>query len=202
MNTPCRCKCTYYICTVKLENFNLSHVPVYIMSWDQLSFTPCIYGYSEPPDLFGGSEYIGKPLPPTMKNANTEALEDAQFAAIIREAEKYLSYPTIWGGSTPATSFDAAPALSSYVYNNCGVGWASANWARPGCWASAQVYLPPMSDRAIWCSSKAPTTAGASHVGIYIGNDMMLPAATHPVPQASIQATAIPFPCLRAAVPA
>ena len=87
---------TYYICTVRLENFNLSHVPVYIMSQDQLSlYAMYMATLGNRPDLFGGSEYIGKyytadyekyEIPP-------EALEDAQFAAIIKEAEKYLGYP-------------------------------------------------------------------------------------------------------------
>ena len=87
---------TYYICTVELENFNLSHVPVYIMSQDQLSlYAMYMATLGNRPDLFGGSEYIGKyyiadyekyEIPP-------EALEDAQFAAIIKEAEKYLGYP-------------------------------------------------------------------------------------------------------------
>ena len=81
---------TYYICTVKLENFNLSHVPVYIMSQDQLSlYAMYMATLGNRPDLFCGSEYIGKyytadyekyEIPP-------EALEDEQFAAIIMEAE-------------------------------------------------------------------------------------------------------------------
>lgn len=87
---------TYYICTIKLENFNLSHVPVYIMSQDQLSlYAMYMATLGNRPDLFGSSEYIGKyytagyekyEIPP-------EAMEDEQFAAIIKEAEKYLGYP-------------------------------------------------------------------------------------------------------------
>lgn len=81
---------TYYICTVKLENFNLSHVPVYIMSQEQLSLYAMYMGtLGNRPDLFGGSSYVGRyygseypkyEIPP-------EALEDEQFAAIIKEAE-------------------------------------------------------------------------------------------------------------------
>ena len=72
------------------------------------------------PDLFGGSEYIGKyytadyekyEIPP-------EALEDAQFAAIIKEAEKYLGYPYVWGGSTPATSFDCSGDTENVYFLN------------------------------------------------------------------------------------
>ena len=74
------------------------------------------------PDLFGGSEFIGKyytadyekyEIPP-------EALEDAQFAAIIKEAEKYLGYPYVWGGSSPSTSFDCS-GFVCWVFTNSGV---------------------------------------------------------------------------------
>ena len=168
---------TYYICTVKLENFNLSHVPVYIMSQDQLSlYAMYMATLGNRPDLFGGSEYIGKyyvtkyekyEIPP-------EALEDEQFAAIIKEAEKYLGYPYVWGGSTPATSFDCS-GFVSYVYNNCGVGWSFGRLGASGllgvCTRVSAANLRP-GDLVFFQGTY--DTAGASHVGIYVGNDMML----------------------------
>ena len=168
---------TYYICTVRLENFNLSHVPVYIMSQDQLSlYAMYMATLGNRPDLFGGSEYIGKyytadyekyEIPP-------EALEDEQFAAIIKEAEKYLGYPYVWGGSSPATSFDCS-GFVSYVYNNCGVGWSfgrlGAEGLRQLCTRVSTANLRP-GDLVFFQGTY--DTTGASHVGIYVGNNMML----------------------------
>ena len=168
---------TYYICTVRLENFNLSHVPVYIMSQDQLSlYAMYMATLGNRPDLFGGSEYIGKyyvtkyekyEIPP-------EALEDEQFAAIIMEAEKYLGYPYVWGGSSPATSFDCS-GFVSYVYNNCGVGWSFGRLGASGllgiCTRVSAANVRP-GDLVFFQGTY--DTAGASHVGIYVGNNMML----------------------------
>ena len=105
---------TYYICTVELENFNLSHVPVYIMSHDQLSMyatymstlgnRPGLFPDSSYVDAYYNTEYEVYEIPP-------EALADPQFAAMIEEAEKYLGYPYVWGGSSPSTSFDCSAVL-------------------------------------------------------------------------------------------
>ena len=168
---------TYYICTVKLENFNLSHVPVYIMSQDQISlYAMYMATLGNRPDLFGGSEYIGKyytadyekyEIPP-------EALEDEQFAAIIKEAEKYLGYPYVWGGSSPATSFDCS-GFVSYVYNNCGVGWSFGRLGAEGLrQLCTQVSAANVRPGDLVFFQGTYDTAGASHVGIYVGNNMML----------------------------
>ena len=168
---------TYYICTVKLENFNLSHVPVYIMSQEQLSLYAMYMGtLGNRPDLFGSSSYVGRyygseypkyEIPP-------EALEDEQFAAIIKEAEKYLGFPYVWGGSSPSTSFDCS-GFVSYVYNNCGLGWS---FGRLGAEGLRQIcaYVYPANARPgdlIFFQGTYDTT-GASHVGIYVGNNTML----------------------------
>ena len=168
---------TYYICTVKLENFNLSHVPVHIMSHNQLSmYAVYMSVLGNRPDLFPGSPYVNRyyhtqyekyEIPP-------EALEDAQFAAIIKEAEKYLGYPYVWGGSSPATSFDCS-GFVSYVYNNCGVGWSFGRLGASGllgiCTRVSAANLRP-GDLVFFQGTY--DTTGASHVGIYVGNNMML----------------------------
>lgn len=168
---------TYYICHVELENFNLSHVPVYIMSQDQLSmYAVYMSTLGNRPDLFAGSAYVGKyyntdyekyEIPP-------EALADEQFAAIIEEAEKYLGFPYVWGGTSPATSFDCS-GFVSYVYNHCGLHW---NFGRLGAEGlrSMSAYVSPESARPgdLIFFEKTYDTSGASHVGIYVGNNMML----------------------------
>ena len=86
----------YYICTVTLENFNLSHVPVYIMSEEQLGmYATYMATLGNRPDLFPGSGYIGKNVEGSYTDYDIppEALDDEVFAAIIKEAEKYLGYP-------------------------------------------------------------------------------------------------------------
>ena len=168
---------TYYICHVELENFNLSHVPVHIMSHDQLSmYAVYMSVLGNRPDLFPGSPYVNRyyhtkyekyEIPP-------EALADEQFAAIIKEAEKYLGYPYIWGGSTPATSFDCS-GFVSYVYNNCGLHWSFGRLGAEGLRGMC-AYVSPESARPgdLIFFEKTYDTAGASHVGIYVGNNRML----------------------------
>ena len=167
----------YYICTVTLENFNLSHVPVYIMSEEQLGmYATYMATLGNRPDLFPGSGYIGKYVEGSYTDYDIppEALDDEVFAAIIKEAEKYLGFPYVWGGSSPSTSFDCS-GFVSYVYNNCGLGWS---FGRLGAEGLRQIcaYVSPANARPgdlIFFQGTYDTT-GASHVGIYVGNNTML----------------------------
>ena len=168
---------TYYICTVELENFNLSHVPVYIMSHDQLSMYATYMGtLGNRPDLFPSSSYVNKyynteyedyEIPP-------EVLADEQFAAMIEKAEEYLGYPYVWGGSSPSTSFDCS-GFVSWVLNNCGVGWNVGSLGASGllgiCTRVSSANAQPGD--LIFFQGTYDTT-GASHVGIYVGNNMMI----------------------------
>lgn len=165
----------YYICTVTLENFNLSHVPVYIMSEEQLGmYATYMATLGNRPDLFPGSGYIGKYVEGryTDYDIPPEALDDEVFAAIIKEAEKYLGYPYIWGGSSPSTSFDCS-GFVSWVINHSGwdVGRLGAQGLCNICTpvSSANVKL---GDLVFFTGTY--DTPGVSHVGIYVGNNMMI----------------------------
>ena len=112
----------YYICKVKLENFDLSHVPVYIMDEETLSlYAVYMATLGNREDLFPGSGYVDKyTKPPTTYDIPPSALEDETFAALITEAEKYIGYPYVWGGSNPNTSFDCS-GFVSWVLTQSGV---------------------------------------------------------------------------------
>ena len=165
---------TYYICHVELENFNLSHVPVYIMSEEQLSmYAVYMSTLGNRPDLFPDSEYVSKrqngytdyEIPP-------EALEDEVFAAMIAEAEKYLGYPYVWGGSSPSTSFDCS-GFVSWVINHSGwnVGRLGAQGLCNICTLLSSANVKP-GDLVFFKGTY--DTDGVSHVGIYVGNNMMI----------------------------
>ena len=165
----------YYICTVTLENFNLSHVPVYIMSEEQLGmYATYMATLGNRPDLFPGSGYIGKYVEGSYTDYDIppEALDDEVFATIIKEAEKYLGYPYVWGGSSPSTSFDCS-GFVSWVINHSGwdVGRLGAQGLCNICTPVSSANVKP-GDLVFFTGTY--DTPGVSHVGIYVGEGRMI----------------------------
>lgn len=117
-----------------------------------------------------------------------EALSDEKFARVIAEAEKYLGMPYVWGGSSPSTSFDCS-GFVCWVINNCGNGWnvgrTTANGLRGKC-----SYVSPANAQPgdLIFFEKTYNTVGASHVGIYVGNGMMIHCGD-PISYTSINST-------------
>ena len=162
----------YYILNVDLENFNLSHVPVYIMGEDTLSmYAVYMSALGNRPDLFPQSEYIRKYItdPPAEYEVPAELLNsDEQFARLIEEAEKYLYYPYVWGGSNPRTSFDCS-GFVSWVLTNSGLCDTGRLGAQGLCNISTLVSNPRPGDLVFFVGTY--DTPGVSHVGIYVGED-------------------------------
>ena len=163
----------YYICYVTLENFNLSHVPVYMMSEEQLSmYALYMSTLGNRPDLFPSSGYIGKYITnrPPEHEVPESYLDDETFAAILKETEKYLGFPYVWGGSSLSTSFDCS-GFVSYVYNQC--GWSFGRLGAQGLYnICSRTSSPRPGDLVFFVGTY--DTAGISHVGIYVGDGWML----------------------------
>ena len=162
----------YYICTVTLENFNLSHLPVYIMDEDTLSrYALYMATLGNRPDLFPSSPYVGKYTnKPPAHEIPEDYLAEETFAAILKEAEKYVGYPYVWGGSSPSTSFDCS-GFVSYVYNQC--GWDFGRLGAQGLYnISTRTSSPKPGDLVFFTGTY--DTPGISHVGIYVGDGWML----------------------------
>ena len=177
----------YYVCYVTLENFDLSHVPVYIMSEEQLSlYAVYMSTLGNRPDLFAGhpnaagrEDYLDYDVPP-------EALEDETFAAMLAEAEKYLGFPYVWGGSSPSTSFDCS-GFVSWVINHS--GW---DVGRLGAQGLCDICTPVSAANArpgdLVFFKGTYDTPGVSHCGIYVGNSMMIHCGS-PISYANINSS-------------
>ena len=166
---------TYRSVTVKLENFDLSHVPVYVMNEETLGrYAIYMATLGNRPDLFPDSDYIRQMLIEgyTKYDLPPEALENTRFAAMIKEAEKYLGYPYVWGGSSPSTSFDCSGYVC-WVLNHSGwsVGRTSAQGLYNLCTPVSRSNARP-GDLVFFKGTYK--TNGVSHVGIYVGNNRML----------------------------
>ena len=160
---------------MKLENFDLSHVPVYIMDEETLSlYAVYMATLGNREDLFPGSGYVDKyTKPPTTYDIPPSALEDETFAALITEAEKYIGYPYVWGGSNPNTSFDCS-GFVSWTLTQSGV----CNTGRLGAQGLYNISTPVSSANArpgdLIFFVGTYDTPGVSHVGIYVGGGKML----------------------------
>lgn len=178
----------YHILNVTLTNKNLGHVITESggMNEDQAERYAILlqtkgnkaYLFADDPYVSNGSEYLEYEIP-------GEELTDERFANMVREAEKYLGYPYVWGGSSPSTSFDCS-GFVSYVINHCGNGWdvgrLTANGLKNYCTIISPEEAKP-GDLIFFQGTY--NTSGASHVGIYVGNGMMLHCG-NPISYASI----------------
>ncbi len=162
----------YYICTVTLDNFNLSHLPIYIMGEDKVSrYSLYMATLGNRPDLFPGSSYVGKyTSPPEGYEVPGEYLDDETFAAMLSEAEKYLGYPYVWGGSSPATSFDCS-GFVSWVINHS--GWNVGRLGAQGLYNICTRTSSPRPGDLVFFKGTYDTP-GVSHCGIYVGDGMMI----------------------------
>ena len=162
----------YYICTVTLDNFNLSHLPIYIMGEEKVSrYSLYMATLGNRPDLFPGSSYVGKyTSPPEGYEVPGEYLDDETFAAMLSEAEKYLGYPYVWGGSSPATSFDCS-GFVSWVVNHS--GWNVGRLGAQGLYNICTSTSSPRPGDLVFFKGTYDTP-GVSHCGIYVGDGMML----------------------------
>ena len=178
----------YYILNVTRTNKNLGHVITESggMNEDQAERYAILlrtkgnkaYLFADDPYVSTSNEYLKYDIP-------GEALTDARFANMIREAEKYLGYPYVWGGSSPSTSFDCS-GFVSYVINHCGNGWNVGRMTANGLMDHCAIIRPSEAKPGDLIFFQGTyNTSGASHVGIYVGNGMMINCG-NPISYASI----------------
>lgn len=164
---------SYYICTVTLENADLSHLPVYMMGEAQLSrYALYMAALGNRPDLFPTSDYVDKYItsPPAPHEVPEGYLADPTFAAMFTEAEKYLGYPYVWGGSSPATSFDCSGFLS-WVVNQC--GWDIGRLGATGLYNICTPTRSPRPGDMVFFTGTFDAP-GVTHCGLYVGDGWML----------------------------
>lgn len=178
---------SYYILNVTLKNKSLGSVAAANLTPEQKEMYD-IYTQTQgnKPYLFEGNVYVNRgeytdyDIPP-------DALTDTKFAAMIQEAEKYLGYPYVWGGSSPSTSFDCS-GFVSWVINQSGVG-SVGRMTASGLFNHCAI-IPPGEARPgdLIFFQGTYDTSGASHVGIYAGNGMMIHCG-NPISYASTTST-------------
>nr|WP_288825802.1 C40 family peptidase [uncultured Clostridium sp.] len=180
----------YYILNISLVNRGLDMTVRNNMTSDEASL------YALYNTTYGNRDYLfDTSALPTYNGSGgfgydipAEALSDERFARMIGEAERYLGYPYVWGGSSPSTSFDCS-GFVCWVINNCGNGWNVGRTTAEGL-RSCCAYVSPSEARPgdIIFFQGTYNTAGASHVGIYVGNGMMIHCGS-PIQYTSIESS-------------
>ena len=166
---------TYRICNVTLDNFNLSHLPFYVLSREgvgRYAMYISVLGMRE--DLFRGNPYASTLREPGEYDIPADVMEDETFRRLIEEAEKYIGYPYVWGGDSPETSFDCSGFIS-YVFAASGVrdvGRLGATSLYGRC-----TPISPQEARPgdlIFFEGTISGEEGITHVGLYVGGNHML----------------------------
>ena len=166
---------TYRICTVTLDNFNLSHLPFYVLSREgvgRYAMYISVLGMRE--DLFRGNPYASTLREPGEYDIPADVMEDETFRRLMVEAEKYIGYPYVWGGDSPETSFDCSGFIS-YVFAASGVrdvGRLGATSLYGRCTPIAPQEARPGD--LIFFEGTISGEEGITHVGLYVGGNHML----------------------------
>lgn len=165
----------YRICTVTLENRDLSHLPVELLSGSQLNmYATYMATLGNRPELFPDSPYVDLYLNRTDQSFDipADAIPSDQVAAMLREAQKYLGYPYVWGGSSPETSFDCSGYVC-WVVNHS--GWNIGRLSAQGiCNVCAPISAANAQPGDLVFFKGTYDTPGVSHCGIYVGNNTMI----------------------------
>ena len=166
---------TYTTCTVSLDNFNLSHLPILSMSKEKMGlYALYMSTLGNMPDLFSGNPYASTLKDPFIYDIPEEYFADENFARLIEEGEKYLGFPYVWGGTSPSTSFDCC-GFVSFVLTNSGV----LNTGPRGVEGLYDLTdrIQPSEARPgdlVFFSETYEGGGVLSHVGIYVGDGYML----------------------------
>lgn len=166
---------TYRICNVTLDNFNLSHLPFYVLSREgvgRYAMYISVLGMRE--DLFRGNPYASTLREPGEYDIPADVMEDETFRRLIEEADKYIGYPYVWGGDSPETSFDCSGFIS-YVFAASGVrdvGRLGATSLYGRCTPIAPQEARPGD--LIFFEGTISGEEGITHVGLYVGGNHML----------------------------
>ena len=167
---------TVRICSITVKNKNLSHAPMYIMDEERVSmYSLYMATLGNMPHVFAGQAYASTIKEPVKYDVPQETLDaDPKFAALVKEANKYLGYPYLWGGHHPNTGFDCAGFIY-WIFNNSGVASFGHQGAQ-GLYDSSRKVSPDNArpGDVIFFSGTIEGENGITHCGLYVGNNRMI----------------------------